>query len=175
MAAEQKGNRLFVNVTGRNEIAVLDKRNLHLLATWPIAGAAENAPMAFDEKHGRLFVITRKPWRMMVLAADTGATVASFAAPAKCDQVIWDAANRRIYAPGGEGFIAVYRQDDASHYSELERVPTAPGAKTGILVPELKRLFVAVSPGEAKTGAALLRFDVAPAQPFSILTFGPRK
>ena len=166
MAAEQKGNRLFVNVTGRNEIAVLDKRNLKLLATWPVAGAAENAPMAFDEEHRRLFVITRKPWRMIVLDADTGATVASFAAPAKCDQVIWDAANRRIYAPGGEGFIAVYRQDDASRYSELERVPTAPGAKTGILVPELKRLFVAVSPGEAKTGAAVLRFDVAPAQPF---------
>ena len=34
-------------------------------------------------------------------------------------------------------------------------------AKTGSLVPELKRLYVAVSPGEGKTGAALLWFDVA--------------
>lgn len=34
-------------------------------------------------------------------------------------------------------------------------------AKTGSLVPELKRLCVAVSPGEGKTGAALLWFDVA--------------
>ena len=43
------------------------------------------------------------------------------------------------------------------------RVPSAVGAKTGILVPELKRLYVAVSPGEGKTGAAILRFDVVPA------------
>lgn len=166
MAVEQKGNRLYVNVTGRNEMAVVDKRDLKILATWPIAGAEQNAPLAFDEETRRLFVITRKPGRLIVLDADKGTTMASFKAPERCDQVIWDAANRRVYALGGEGFIGVFQQDDADHYRELERVPTAPGAKTGILVPELKRLFVAVSPGEAKTGAALLRFDVAPAQPF---------
>src|SRR5204862_106524 len=100
------------------------------------------------------------------LDANGGATVASFKAPERCDQVIWDAANRRIYALGGEGYIGVFQQDDADHYRELARVPTAPGAKTGILVPEMKRLFVAVSPGEGRTGAAILRFEVAPAQQF---------
>jgi hypothetical protein len=54
----------------------------------------------------------------------------------------------------------VFQQKDADHYDELPRVPSAPGAKTGILIPELKRLYVAVSPGEGKTGAAILRFDV---------------
>src|SRR5439155_942413 len=62
--------------------------------------------------------------------------------------------------------IGVFQQDDADHYRELARVPTAPGAKTGILVPEMKRLFVAVSAGEGRTGAAILRFEVAPAQRF---------
>ena len=44
-----------------------------------------------------------------------------------------------------------------------ERVASATGAKTGILVPELKRLYVAVSPGEAKTGAAILHYDLVSA------------
>jgi len=161
MAIEQKGNRLYINVTGKNLLAVFDKRTLEVLATWPIKEAQQNAPLAFDEERRRLFVVTRKPGMLIVLNADTGATVASFKAPERCDQVIWDAANRRVYALGGEGFIGVFRQSDADHYQELARVPTAPGAKTGILVPELKRLFVAVSPGEEKTGAAILRFDVA--------------
>jgi DNA-binding beta-propeller fold protein YncE len=161
MAIEQKGNRLYINVTGKNLMAVVDKRTLEVLATWPIKEAQQNAPLAFDEAHRRLFVVTRKPGMLIVLNADTGATVASFKAPERCDQVIWDAGNRRVYALGGEGTIGVYRQSDADHYQELARVPTAPGAKTGILVPELKRLFVAVSPGEGKTGAAILRFDVA--------------
>src|SRR5207249_6424429 len=44
MAVEQKGNRLYVNVTGRNEMAVVDKRDLKVIATWPIKEAEQNAP-----------------------------------------------------------------------------------------------------------------------------------
>jgi hypothetical protein len=36
------------------------------------------------------------------------------------------------------------------------------GAKTAILVPSLHRLYVAVSPGEGHTGAAVIWFDVLP-------------
>ena len=163
MQIEQNGSRLYVNVTGRNELVVLDKATLQRLATWPIKEAEQNAPMALDELGRRLFVITRKPSKLIVLNADTGASVASFKAPERCDQVIWDAANRRVYALGGDGYIGVFQQKDADHYEELARVPSAPGAKTGVLVPQLSRLYVAVSPGEATTGAAILRFDVAPA------------
>ena len=160
MAIEAKGNKLYINVTGKNYLAVVDKEKLTVLATWPIKEAEQNAPLAFDEPSKRLFVVTRKPGKLIVLNADNGATVASFKAPERCDQVIWDAANGRIYALGGEGYIGVFQQKDADHYEELARVKSAPGAKTGILVPELKRLYVAVSPGEGKTGAAILHYDV---------------
>jgi hypothetical protein len=163
MAIEGKGNKLYINVTGKNYMAVVDKQTLAVLATWPIKEAEQNAPVAFDEPNKRLFVITRKPGKLIVLNAETGAPVASFKAPERCDQVIWDAANRRIYALGGEGYIGVFQQKDADHYEELARVASATGAKTGILVPELKRLYVAVSPGEAKTGAAVLHYDVVSA------------
>lgn len=163
MSIEGKGNRLYINVTGKNYMAVVDKDKLTVLNTWPIREAEQNAPLAFDEPNKRLFVITRKPGRLIVLNADTGASIASFKAPERCDQVIWDAANRRIYALGGEGYIGVFQQKDADNYEELARVTSAAGAKTGILVPELKRLYVAVSPGESKTGAAILRFDIASA------------
>ena len=156
-------NDYYINVTGKNYMAVVDKATLKVLTTWPIKEAEQNAPLAFDEPNKRLFVVTRKPGKLIVLNAETGASVASFKAPERCDQVIWDAANRRIYALGGEGYIGVFQQNDADHYQELARVISAPGAKTGILVPELKRLYVAVSPGEAKTGAAILRYDIVSA------------
>jgi DNA-binding beta-propeller fold protein YncE len=161
MAIEQNGNKLFINVTGKNYMAVVDKDKLTVLSTWPIREAEQNAPVAFDEPNKRLFVITRKPGKLIVVNAETGASIASFKAPERCDQVIWDADNRRLYALGGEGYIGVFQQKDADHYEELARVTSAPGAKTGILVPELKRLYVAVSPGEGKTGAAILHYDVA--------------
>ena len=68
-----------------------------------------------------MFVVTRKPAKLIVVNADTGASIASFKAPDRCDQVIWDAANRRIYVLGGEGYIGVFQQQDADRYEELPR------------------------------------------------------
>jgi hypothetical protein len=46
------------------------------------------------------------------------------------------------------------------HLKLLEKVTTAPGAKTGLLLPDLHRLFLAVSPGESKAVAKVLTYEV---------------
>jgi hypothetical protein len=161
MAAEQHGHRLFVNVTGKSTLAVLDKATLRPIASWPIHGAELNAPMAFDERHQRLFIGTRKPFKLLVLDATNGNTIASFDAPQRTNQVIFDEANGRIYM-AGDDYVGVVEQKDADHYEEIARVPTAKGAKTAMLVPERSSLFIAVSPGDDGVGGRLLRFDVLP-------------
>ena len=74
----------------------------------------------------------------------------------------FDPVHKRIYVPGAEGYIAVYQQRDADHYELTAKVPSGVGAKTCLLVPELNRLYVAVSPGEGKYGAKVLAFDALP-------------
>lgn len=160
LAVQQGGSRLYINVTDKNDLAVIDKPTHRIVARWPIKEAEQNALVQLDEATHRLFVVTRKPGKMLVLDADSGATLASFGAPGRVDQEIFDQANHRIYAPGGEGYIGVYAEQDANHFTELAHVSSAVGAKTAILVPELHRLYVAVSPGEGKTGGAILWFDV---------------
>jgi DNA-binding beta-propeller fold protein YncE len=164
LAVEQHGNNLFINVTDKNRMAVIDKTTGKILRWWPIKEAQQNAAVDFDEATHRLFVVTRKPGKLIVLNADTGATVAAFTAPERCDQVVWDGANRRIYVTGGDGHIGVFQQNGPDHYQRVGLVASAPGAKTAVLAPSLSRLYVAASPGEAKTGGALLRFDVTPRQ-----------
>lgn len=161
MAAEQHGNRLFINVAGKSQVAVVDKRTREVLATWSIKEGEQNGAMAFDEAGHRLFVVTRKPFRLVVLDSDTGATVGTFDAPVRTNEAVWDAANHRLYL-AGDDHLAVIAQHDPDHYDVLPPVASAHGAKTAILVPEIHRLFVAVSPGDAK-GGALLQYDVAPA------------
>lgn len=160
LAIEERGNKLYVSVTGKNEMAVVDKKTLSIIATWPIKEAEKNGSLAFDETTRRLFVVTRRPSRLLVLNADTGMTIANFKAPESCEQVLFDKINRRIYAIGGEGYIGVYSEKDIDHYEELAPVLSAPGAKIGVLVPELHRLYVATSPANAKGTAALLSFNV---------------
>ena len=164
LAVEQHGVNLYINITDKNELDVVDKRRLAVTARWPIREAQQNALVQIDEKTHRLFVVTREPGKMLVLDAGSGATLASFEAPGHVDGEIFDAANRRVYAPGGDGWIGVYQEIDAGRFAELARVTSAEGAKTAILVPALHRLYVAVSPGERHSGGAVLWFDVKPAR-----------
>lgn len=162
MAVEQTGPNLYINVTDKNYLAVVDKASGKVVKQWPIKEAEQNAPIALDEKTHRLFVVTRKPGKLVVLNADSGATVATFTAPERTDQVTWDAANRRVYVTGGEGYTSVIEQRDADHYKEVARIKTLPGAKTAILDPEHARFWIAASPGESKAMGKLLWFDVVP-------------
>ena len=158
IVAEQAGSRVFVNVAGKSEIAVLDKKTGQLLATWPVKEGQNNSQIDLDEKNKRLFLITRKPFKFVVVNTETGQSVASFDAPGRTNGMMFDAANRRIYA-AGDDYVAVYRQRDADHYEEIARVPSEKGAKTAFLVPELHRLYLAVG-GSEKTKAGLLRYEV---------------
>jgi DNA-binding beta-propeller fold protein YncE len=163
MAVEQHGNRLYINVTDKNYMAVIDKDQRAIIARWPIKEAEQNAPVALDEANHRLFIVTRKPGTLVVLNAMTGESIAHFKAPERCDEVVFDAANHRVYVAGGEGFIGVYQQLDADHYQQLANVPSAKGAKTAVLVPALHRLYLAVSPGEGSTsGGGIMWFKVLP-------------
>jgi hypothetical protein len=54
-------------------------------------------------------------------------------------------------------------QRDADHYSRLTDVPTGYRAKTSIYVPELNRLYIAVSgKGQPNPKMALQVYDVQP-------------
>jgi hypothetical protein len=65
----------------------------------------------------------------------------------------FDAAHKRIYSTGAET-TTVLEQVDADQYKHVADVPTGFRAKTSIFVPELNRLYVAVS-GKGKPNAQL--------------------
>jgi len=160
MALEKNGSRLYVNVTDKNYLGVMDRSSGKMVAQWHISEAKQNAPLAFDESTKRLFVVCRDPGMLVILNSETGKTVASFPTGARADEVVYDAAHRRIYVTAGEGKIYPYEQIDADHYKALDPVVSAPGAKTAVLDPNSSRLFVSVSPGEGKTGAKVLMYAV---------------
>ena len=60
------------------------------------------------------------------------------------DDIHYDQANGRIFFVGTTGTVAVFKELDPDHYELLGKVPTGAIAKTGLLVPELKRFYSAV-------------------------------
>jgi DNA-binding beta-propeller fold protein YncE len=160
LRAEQQGDRMFINLADKNEVDVLSKSPLEVIARWPIVGAKKNLTMALDEPDHRLFVVTRDPTRMFVLDSDSGRAVQVVDVPAVNDGVFWDAKRKRLYVPGAaNGEVGVYQLLDRDHVKEIARVPTAVGGKSGAFSPKLDELWVAASPGE-RVGGEILWYRV---------------
>jgi hypothetical protein len=77
------------------------------------------------------------------------------------DDVFYDAARKRVYISGGEGFIDVFAQSNPDHYQPTGRIPTAGGARTSLFVPELNRLYLAV-PHRGNQQAEIRVYEVKP-------------
>jgi DNA-binding beta-propeller fold protein YncE len=161
MAIEESGPRLFVNITGKNQIGVFDREKKELLTTWNVPDAEQNVPMAFDEADHRLFIATRKPPKMIVFDTESGHAVASLPASGRADDMRYDAAHKRIFVAAGEGFVNVYLQKDPDHYEVIGKVPTGPVGKIATYVPELNRLYVSVS-AKGKAPARVMVFQARP-------------
>ncbi len=158
---EKTGPRMFCNITGMNAVGVMDRNGSFLTAIWPLpAGDTQNVAMALDEANHRLFVVTRKPGKLIVLNSDDGRLVADLAAVGFVDDMSYDAKQKRLYLAGDE-FVDVFEQKDADHYSLLAKIPGSFRAKTGILVPELNRYYLAV-PHHEKKDAEVRVYELQP-------------
>jgi DNA-binding beta-propeller fold protein YncE len=146
MALEKSGDRLFLNNPAKNEVEVIDRKTNKLITSWPVKLGKGNATMAFDEPTHRLFVGCRSG-AIVVFDSQTGKELQALPVGRGVDDLMFDPASKRIYATsGGTGAVNVYKETDPDHYQSLGNIPSGPGAKTGLLVPQLARLFVPVPP-----------------------------
>jgi len=154
MVIDREGKKLYVNLTGTDEVGVIDLKTLQLVAKWPLPPDAHVAhAIALDEPNHRLFTAARKPGQFIVFNSDTGKVVTTLPCVGMNSDMSIDFARKRIYVTGSET-ASVFEQRDADHYEHVAEVPTAYRAKSSIFVPELKRLYVADS-GKGKPDAKL--------------------
>lgn len=159
MALEPSGPRMFVNIRGKAEVQVYDRKSHALLATWSIADVGKKpTTIALDDADHRLFVGTREPGKLIVLDTNSGKVVTSFPAASMSDDMVYNAEQKRIYF-AGSNFVDVFQQKDPDHYEQVGHIPTAFRAKTAILVPQLNRYYLAV-PQHEKQSAEVRVYDV---------------
>jgi YVTN family beta-propeller protein len=153
MVIDHVGKKLYVNLTGSDEVGVIDLSTRQIIARWPLPDAHVAHAIALDESKHRLFTATRKPPQFIVFNIDTGKVVTSLPCVGVNSDMSLDVARKRIYVTGSDT-ASVFEQRDADHYKHIAEVPTAYRAKSSIFVPELKRLYVADS-GKGKPDAQL--------------------
>jgi DNA-binding beta-propeller fold protein YncE len=156
---ERNGDRIFVNVPGAGHIAVVDRKDMHLVSTWAMAGARANYPMALNEAAHRLFVGCRHPSKALVFDTSSGRIVASFDITGDTDDLFFDEVRQRVYVSGGEGFLDVIQQQPGDHFMRVLHLSTASGARTSLYVAEQNRLYLAV-PRRGSTAAQIRIYEM---------------
>lgn len=158
---ESAGPNIYVNLPDLKQIAVINRKT-GAITRWPMK-LDHNFPMALDEADHRLFVATHEPARLAVFDTASGRTVAELPCVQDSDDVYYDPARKRIYVPGGEGYISVFQQTDPDHYQLLAKIPSTLGARTAGYFGKgnkgFDRFFLGV-PGRADHGAEIWIYTV---------------
>jgi DNA-binding beta-propeller fold protein YncE len=157
MALEKSSPKLYVNNKAKSQVEVIDRNKREIVASWPVTKGKTNVAIALDEANQRLFVACRGG-DIVVFDTASGKELTALPITKGVDDVVYDAESRRLYA-AADGNVDVYEQSDPDHYKLLGKVPTGPVARTALLVPALKRYFVAV-PQHGTESAKILVFEV---------------
>jgi DNA-binding beta-propeller fold protein YncE len=153
IAIDPSSNRIYVNNPAKNEVTVLNRQDHKIITSWPVTKGKRNVAMALDAAGHRLFVATRSG-NISVFDTATGKEVTSMPIGKGVDDLAFDPATKRIYAPcGGDGLIYVYEQRAKDQYTLLGKVPSGPGGKNALLDKALDRYFVIVPPQSSTPGA----------------------
>ena len=164
-ALAEGGKRMFVSVPAAQQVAVLDLAAGKVAATWLLHDGRDNVALGLDDD--RVVTVFRRPPQLAALSTKDGRTLATLPACVDADDLFVDPPRHRLYVICGEGKVDVLEWRDAS-YARLGEVPTGPGARTGLFIPELGELIVAVpaTPASAVT-------EAAPPNPAALFVFKP--
>ncbi|MDO9186233.1 MAG: YncE family protein [Bacteroidia bacterium] len=156
---DKTAKKIFVNVPDEQQIEVIDLEIKLVTDKWQLTEAKANFPMALDETNHRLFVGCRHSPKLLIIDTQTGKTISSLDIDSDVDDIFYDKNSKQIYLSCGGGYIDILKQKDANNYELVSKISTRSGARTCLLVPELKQLLLSV-PSSMKKNAELHVYNI---------------
>ena len=149
------GDRAFVNLPDAGRIAVADTATGAVLGSWPNAGMRFNYPLAVDREAGLVATVYRLPAKLVIFDSTSGARRQMLDTCGDADDVFFDSRRHRLYVVCGGGAVDVFAIAGQG-YVRLARIPSRRGARTGLFVPQLDRLYVAARASGSRPAAILV-------------------
>ena len=134
-------------------MVIADRQSGRVIRKVSVRGLRANFPMVLNEEAQRISIVFRDPPVLRTLTLD-GTLLTDVDVCGDADDLFVDSVRHRTYVICGEGVVDVLNGNGL----RIERIATAVGARTGLFVPELDRLFVAV-PARKGTKAEIRVFE----------------
>jgi DNA-binding beta-propeller fold protein YncE len=126
-AAADGTGKVFVNIEDKDEVAVIDTKQMKVIARWPTGPGQRPTGMSMDRSARRLFVGCRNK-KLVVMSADDGKIVADFPIGAMVDATAFN--DRLIFASCADGTLTIVREVSADQFELAQTVKTELGART---------------------------------------------
>lgn len=133
---------VFATIADKNEIAVIDSKQLTVKARWPVAPAENPSALAIDRQHRRLFTTGRNLQALVVMDADTGKMVQALGITAGAGSTEFDPETGLLFVSTGEGVVHIFHEDTPNRFSILEAIITEYGAKSMSLDAKTHSLYL---------------------------------
>ena len=139
-AADGSG-RVFVNIEDLAEIIAVDIKARRVLAHYPLQGCDSPSGLAYAPQ-ARLLVSACANHKAMVLAADTGAVVATLAIGGRPDWAGYDAKTGLVMIPTGEDGVVNLIATAGGTAKVVGKAPGHVGSRSGAIDPKNGRLYL---------------------------------
>src|SRR5215813_13646419 len=136
---------VYVNLEDTNEVVVFDPKSLEVKKRFPIGVAKTPTGLAYDAKTKRLFIGCRNEPKMVVMDADSGKVITSFAIGRGVDYAAFDPQAKLVFFSCGEGVLSIFHEKSADDYEDAGPVKTQPSARTMAFDPKTKRIFLSAA------------------------------
>jgi DNA-binding beta-propeller fold protein YncE len=150
---DSKNKLLYVNVPDKNMIGVIDLKQGKLVDKWISNNYRANFPISYDAMNRQLFVGYRHPATLLLLKSASGKEITSAPMVEDIDDLYYDSKTSEVFISGGGGFINVFQYENQK-VKQIANIPTRKGARTSLLIPEL-RLYVLAARAAAGKKAEL--------------------
>ena len=168
----------YTALRDRDKVIKIDARTRTLAAEWKVGNHIKPNGVAYDTANKRLFVSTRGDNPALLVYDTSGKIVAEPTIGHGNDQVVFDAAAKKIYTSNGaDATLVIIDQVDANTYKLAEAATTRPYARTMALDPKTKTVYMTTAEGTTDPSKKI-KVEVGPFYPnkyfkdtFTLLTY----
>jgi len=142
-----------VNCEDKNEIVVIDSRELKVSAHWPIAPATGPSGLAVDTAHHRLYSVGSNQ-KMAIVDSENGKLLATVPIGKGVDGCAFDAKlGVALSANGGDGTVTVVGEDSSGAFSSIQTLATLKSGRTIANDPKTSQFLIPATVPSASDGA----------------------
>jgi DNA-binding beta-propeller fold protein YncE len=124
--------KVYVNLTDKSTIAVIDANQLTVTARYDLSGTASNAGgLAFDVKNHILFSYLHQPSSMAVIVnAENGKIITTLPTGEGVDTAGFDPITMEAFSAQRDGTMTIIKERSPTDFVVEQNVKTMPGGKT---------------------------------------------